>query len=338
MKFLRLAVGAAIAATLLYLTVRHIQWHGAVAILANVDAWYFCAAIAALTATYCVRILRWTIMLRTFDESIRWRTAAGPFMASFALNNLMPFRFGDIVRCFGFRRAIAVTPPRVLGTVLVERILDFVALLTIFGAVLGVARPQSVQATYLTHSAIIVAVILIPCMAAILYPPVAGALIVRLRRLPFLMHIRIVHKTALFALRAIRSLKIVGMGGRTPILLGLSFTAWLLEGLCFFMVVCGLHGHTGWLGSLFSMASGTLATLIPSTPGYVGTFDLFTKMGLTAFGEPATRAAVEALTIHAMLWLPITAVGLVYIGYIWGVGPALQFLGRQSSRAKAIRG
>jgi uncharacterized membrane protein YbhN (UPF0104 family) len=59
----------------------------------------------------------------------------------------------------------------------------------------------------------------------------------------------------------------------------------------------------------FSMGGGTLATLIPGTPGHVGTFDFFTTEAMQGFGVDHTRSATYALLVHLLLWLPITLVG-----------------------------
>ncbi|HSC81948.1 MAG TPA: lysylphosphatidylglycerol synthase domain-containing protein, partial [Chitinolyticbacter sp.] len=58
---------------------------------------------------------------------------------------------------------------------------------------------------------------------------------------------------------------------------------------------------------------GTLATLIPSTPGYVGTFDYFTVRAMTALGNGQVVATAYALLVHALLWLPPTLAGGAYL-------------------------
>ena len=56
-----------------------------------------------------------------------------------------------------------------------------------------------------------------------------------------------------------------------------------------------------------------MATLIPSSLGYVGTFDYFGAQGLAADGAAPEISVVFALTVHAVLWVPLTAAGLVYL-------------------------
>ena len=64
-----------------------------------------------------------------------------------------------------------------------------------------------------------------------------------------------------------------------------------------------------------------LATTLPSSPGYVGTFDEPGIEVLKVFGVRANTAAAYTLVLHAALWLPITLLGFFYMirqGVRWG--------------------
>ncbi len=65
--------------------------------------------------------------------------------------------------------------------------------------------------------------------------------------------------------------------------------------------------------SWLALPVGTLATLIPSTPGYVGTFDYFIVQAMTALNNPVTAATAYALLVHMVLWLPPTLIGGLYL-------------------------
>jgi uncharacterized membrane protein YbhN (UPF0104 family) len=101
-------------------------------------------------------------------------------------------------------------------------------------------------------------------------------------------------------------------------LLVFSIIAWMLEGAVFATVSWSLQTSSAPLGPWFSLSTGTLATLLPSTPGYIGTFDYFTILGLTAYGVNRNVAGIFAIMIHVLLWLPITLVGLVCFARLRG--------------------
>jgi uncharacterized membrane protein YbhN (UPF0104 family) len=96
-------------------------------------------------------------------------------------------------------------------------------------------------------------------------------------------------------------------------LLMLSVIVWGFEGGVFAAAASSFHYKGLPLGPWLSLATGSLATLIPSSPGYVGTFDFFTAAGLSAYGATAAVATATALTVHAVLWFPLTAAGLTYL-------------------------
>ena len=80
----------------------------------------------------------------------------------------------------------------------------------------------------------------------------------------------------------------------------------------------------------FAAATGTLATLSPSSPGYIGTFDYFAILGITAFGAHRAAATAFAVVVHAMLWLPVTIVGAAFL-----VAPGTSRLLRRPARQPA---
>ena len=57
------------------------------------------------------------------------------------------------------------------------------------------------------------------------------------------------------------------------------------------------------------VCTGTLGTLLPAAPGYIGTFDYLTILGLLSYGVDYHIAAAFAVTVHIILWLPLTIAG-----------------------------
>jgi uncharacterized membrane protein YbhN (UPF0104 family) len=59
------------------------------------------------------------------------------------------------------------------------------------------------------------------------------------------------------------------------------------------------------------LAAATLATLVPSSPGYVGTFHYAAALTMEAAGMGRDAATAAAILIHGVLWLTTTAIGLL---------------------------
>ena len=120
-------------------------------------AW-LAVALAALACGYALRIVRWWMMLRAMDPAVRLGACVRPFLVSIAVNNLLPFRAGDAVRVVGFRDELQAPPMRVLGTMLVERLLDLSTLLVFFFIGLSGTSPGGVPPAFVTAAAWMAAV------------------------------------------------------------------------------------------------------------------------------------------------------------------------------------
>ena len=96
-------------------------------------------------------------------------------------------------------------------------------------------------------------------------------------------------------------------------LLGWSALAWMFEGCVFWFAALALPSVTEPQGAWLALPVATFATLIPSTPGYVGTFDYFTAWAMIQFGNAPAPAAAAAFLVHTLLWLPPTILGGAYL-------------------------
>jgi uncharacterized membrane protein YbhN (UPF0104 family) len=111
------------------------------------------------------------------------------------------------------------------------------------------------------------------------------------------------------------SLTLLQLPRRAAALLGLSLLAWVAEGGVFAAVAASVGVASPVLAPWLSVGAATLATLLPSAPGYVGTFDWFAALGFTAYGVGRSPAAAVALLAHLVVWLPVTVAGLAALAF-----------------------
>ena len=306
--WLRPAAGVVIGMGFLLLLAHRVDWEAVGELLAGARSLPLLAALAALTAGMGIRIVRWWLMLRAFDARLPLATCVRPFLGSLALNNTVPFRAGDVARTVGFRRALGASPARVLGTLVIERLLDLLVLLLLFAvALLGAARvfPRAflvaVALAGLAACALLLVVVAAPDRLAAVMARLAGW-----RRIPARWRGRIAPHLAQLG----ESLTLLRAPRRAAALLGLSLLAWIAEGGVFAAVALSLGVSAPVLAPWLSVGAATLATLLPSAPGYVGTFDWFATLGFTAYGVGHSPAAAIALLAHLVVWVPVTIAGL----------------------------
>lgn len=309
-RIAQLAISLSVAALFVWLVVRTINGPElASAIAAARPGWIGLGVLAFLTG-YCCRIARWRVMLMRDNPRLGWMPIATAFYGSIAANNVLPFRAGDALRVFGFSKYLGIPVSTLLATLVVERLLDLLSLLIAFGIVLLVLPVAGGAAgTLVGIGGYGLIAIGLAVMAVLLFPqmfePIARFFLGILSRISP----GIGGKLTLFVDGIFATLRHLAHGPRMLILVLWSACAWGFEGAVFWSVANAIPAmavpSAGWL----SFPVGTLATLLPSTPGYVGTFDFFAIKAAQAMGNSAAAAAAFALLVHLVIWLPATIIG-----------------------------
>jgi glycosyltransferase 2 family protein len=310
-RTLRLALGVALALIFLWLILRQLRPSEIKTVWENSNALWIYAALGAFLIGYACRIERWRLMLLGDNPNLRRRTCAGPFMASFAVNNVLPFRAGDVLRSFAFNGVLGTSSGVVVATLFVERLLDLLMVLLLLGAALAlfgveVARFAGVGGSIvLGLAAVIASLLLFPNLLA---PFVLAAGSFTMRLAP-----RLGQPLNREISRSLDTLRHLTRGVLMFKLILWSLAAWVAEGCVFWFAAIALPAisrpQAGWL----ALPVGAMATLIPSTPGYVGTFDYFVIHAMREPGNEIAVSTVYALLVHALLWLPPTVLGGLYM-------------------------
>jgi uncharacterized protein (TIRG00374 family) len=112
--------------------------------------------------------------------------------------------------------------------------------------------------------------------------------------------------------RFMEGLASLGSGSAVLMIFATSVVIWLLETVKYWFVMHAFDFTVGFIVLMLMNGLVNLATTLPSAPGYIGTFDTPGIETLVAFGVDRNLAASYTFTLHAALWLPVTAVGAYY--------------------------
>lgn len=333
MQLAKIIIGIFVAAVFIWLAFSKLNWNDSMKVVAGANYFWVVVGFGMLALDYVLRILRWWLMLRFMVPNLLFGCCVGPFLASIALNNILPFRAGDIVRVVGFCKQLKLMPMQVLGTMIIERLLDLAALLAVFFITLkgidkGIFPESFVHVCYWLTCAAVLFILFV-----ILMPSLFKRCIIIIVEISKKRSWRFLENAGKWLSQFIGSLTLIHSRFLTVKLLVLSLGIWLFEGAMFAAIAKALLINNTVVGSWFSLSTGTLATLIPSTPGYVGTFDYFTMLGIMAYGVPQEVAAVFALVVHIVLWLPITIFGM-----LWLVLPAGKSVLRTIRESERVHG
>ena len=286
--------------------------HGAEAL-----AWM--AGAAGLYALVTLlRAERWHHILGATEVEVERADSYGLTTVGYMGNNVLPARAGEMLRVVLLSRRTDASKRTLLGTVVGERLLDAIALGTIFVVVVfGVLS----ETTLPSDRPFLIAGIGIGLFAALL------AAVWFLRRHHVVARIRDFARPLADAPRA--------LVGRTGLaLLALSFVIWAVEAGVYLSVAHAVELNISAMGALYLVALTNLFAMLPAAPGYVGTFDAAVIFGVKAIGGTQSAALSYLILLRFMLFVPITVVGLVVLLVRYGGWSALRSATRlQTSRA-----
>ena len=311
----QLSLGILVSIFCFWLILRSIPISDALTALGAVEPAWMLLALSLFGLGYACRIERWRRMLAVHNPEIAWSRSAVPFMTSIAANNLLPFRAGDALRAIAFSGWLGVPAARVLATVLAERLMDLLSLLLGLSVALVLVKGSVSLEALLGWSAWLFGVAAVVAAAALLFP--------RTIEPPVLLLLRVLSKAVpgmarsagLQVERVFGTLERFTERGRMPAMMGWSLLAWGFEGCMYYAVARALPDLTAPVAAWLAMPVGTLSTMLPSAPGYIGTFHYFVMQAMGALGNDAVTSTAFAFLVHLTLYVPVTLIGGVCFAY-----------------------
>jgi len=313
----QIALGLAVTLAFVALFTRDLPVDEFLDALSGLSIWTLGAAVMLLAAGYAVRVVRWWVMLRAEDPGLSLRACAWPLITSVAANNVLPLRAGDVLRVVGFRRHLRAPASRVLGTLVLERLLDLITLLTLLAVGLIIVPSEGFPSGLLGMAVGLLLLVSAGVVVVVLAgPPLVQKVSRWIAARPRFVAAGRSAVIEAAALQISRPLALIRSPRQASALLGLSILAWAFEGAVFAAVAFGMGLGVGVFVPWLAMAAGTLATLLPSAPGYVGTFDYAVRETVATQGVAIGPASAFAVAVHAALWVPLTLAGLLYLATI----------------------
>lgn len=312
-RWLLLMLGLVVSLVFLWLGFRNLNFAELIDVIATIQVGWLLIAVGVYFFAIYILTWRWYYLLRPVKD-VHANRLYPIVVIGYMGNNIYPARIGEILRAYVLKRNADVPYAPSLATIVVERIFDgLVMLMFIFSALLFVEfdDPTIETAIYVMAPLFFAALIVFSIFA--LRPELT-------RRIYTWVF------NTLVPMEGIRE-KLLGLADhfmsgletlRTPRLLGLtwlsSILSWTIEASTYWIVLQAFDFEVNFWVLALVMGLANLATVLPSTPGYVGTFHGVVVLTLTAFGVLDEQAGAYAIVMHAVLWLPITLLGFYYLG------------------------
>lgn len=321
-----LLVGLLISLGLLWFAFRDLELREVLAALRSANYWWLVPGVAVYLISVWFRSWRWGFLLRG-SKRVSANRLFPVVVVGYMGNNVLPFRLGEVLRAYILWRREHINIGTSLTTAVLERLFDGLAMvLFVFFGLLFV--PMSVFFSRLVTIA-----------SAVFF----GALIVFLflASRPGLLH-RVAHtlidrvvperfREPLFNLveGVVDGLESLRSQRDVLVVFGVTIWVWTLEAVNYWLVSLAFGLALPVFDILLMEGVINLLTALPSLPGYVGTFEAGGIQVLTLLGAPAGPAGSYVLVLHAILLIPVTLLGLIYMvrqgvhwAEVWEAEPA----------------
>jgi uncharacterized membrane protein YbhN (UPF0104 family) len=300
-------VGLAVSAFFAYVSVRNVRWSEVWDGLTSSNYWWVIPMLLLLFVAQGVRGLRWQYLFPAETRPPYWPTLEATLLGQF-FNTILPARAGEVARIVALHRTTRTSRAEITSTVVIERVFDVLALLTL----LFVFVPWFPHVSWL-HAAALLAIVFFTATIvsiAVLFRWGEKPFLIMLRPLtrlglPFLTIEHAEHAAASFV-RGAAALRHPGLGAFA---FGLSIVSWLLLGLSTWMLMIGFHLGLSPLAGLLVMIAVGLSLILPASPGSVGVFEAAALVGLKAYGIEKADALSFAIVLHAVSVLPFLVFG-----------------------------
>ena len=308
---LRTIIGVAISGVAIWILAGSVDVPRTVDVLRTANPAWILAMLGGVLLDVAARGARWRALLAPIKR-LPYRRVLGYTYLGYLANNVLPARLGELVRSHALGEGEGVSRPTVLGTVVVERIVDtviVVGMAALAVLILGVAGAMS---TAVVLGAGFVGLLVVGLIVATVSHRLPGAdrVTAFAEGYPRVLEL---------ARRLRDGLAVASKPATLARALVFSALAWTAS-IATFMFGGQAVGIELSISQAALMGSGVaLATIVPSAPGYVGTFELTAVSVATIFGADPDAAFAMALLVHAMI-LAVTSVGGVIAAWRLGVG------------------
>ena len=295
--------GIGLSALFLWLAVRNADLDAVRQALEDAQLGYVFLAVLVLGIGYGFQSARWR---RIADaRHLRLRAFYGMLLGGLACNNVLPVRIGEFLRAGWLSRDAPMSGGRAFGSVVLDRACDVVTV----GALFAISVQVVASAAWLVRLGV-------------------GALLVMLAIAAILVFARIYagRRSAIRAPRQPRgrvakvlrdTVEMLGEPiGRRRAATWIALTActWSLSSVATALVARSVGIELAPLEAVFVTSALALGVAIPSSPGYIGTYQWLGVAALGLLDIPVEQALAFSILMQASWYVPTTLVGGAFIG------------------------
>jgi glycosyltransferase 2 family protein len=264
-----------------------------------------CLALCAMSVVYLLQAERWRYIAKAYG-TLPLRSSVAYVVGGVAINNVLPGRPGELVRAHWISRDLDIDWAKGFATVLVDRIFDVLALALLLAATYEAVPHPAWMRDLMAATVVVGGAMVIALLACRWYVARRGDRIRTWKgRVPAWLA-----RQASLLIRGAASLLTMR---RAVVVGGFSMGAWVVWTLAAYAVAQSLSMRFTLTEAMFVTAIVNLGVAIPSSPGFIGTYQWLCVEALGQFGVSADKAFAFSVLLHAVWFVPTTLAGVALL-------------------------
>lgn len=319
--FLKYLILALIAVALLWVAFRGVNLHSLVEELKEANLFWISTSLLAAILAFLSRAYRWKLLIDPLGHNTSFQKATYSLMVGYLANLVFP-RLGELTRCGSLSKANKIPFDQLIGTVIVERVMDVICLIAfiIFTAIIESERlgnffflriiyPMREKFVSLSQSPVLwVTFIIIFVIGYFIFKARkrSGKHGIMLNRIDGLI------KGIGKGLRSFRTIeKPWQFLFHTIFIWALYF---LMAYVCFFSLPS--TANLNWQAAMFVLVAGGIGMSAP-VQGGIGAYHLLVSQGLVLYGIPYQHALAFATLLHTSQVLLVILLGVLSLLFLF---------------------
>lgn len=306
-KIAKLLFGIIISIIFLWLAFQKGNISEVTKIIRKADIFMLLLSILFTVIGLILRSYRWKLIGRDY-EGIKWLKFFKATSMGLMLNVFLPFRSGDLFQGYFLSKKGSISKSYVFSTVFVERLMDFLPpLLLIISGSFFIILPEQIRINKL----LLIVTFLIACLfAVILFRNKFIGIINRFSKFKHGDKIERLLNNIIEAIAFLKNKQVIFVA------IPLTFFNWIvIYPTSYLLMMKSINININYWSVLLVMSISVLSAAIPSSPGFIGTWEFFTVIALGIFNVERNRALSYAVLSHFMTFLPFVIIGLFYFFY-----------------------
>ena len=274
-------------------------------------------SVALTVLTFVIRAERWQYLLGPLGPT-RFSQVFRTTVIGFAASAVLPARAGEVIRPYLLARQEGLSATATFATILVERVIDLVAVLLLLLAFLlwfdpGVEARDSVVFSAIRFGGLLMAPVAVAALLLMYF--MAGhpeRLQAWLLKAEHVLPARVAATLARVARTFAEGFAVVRRPERLAAAVAWSVVLWIAIAAGIWAVAVAFGIQMPFTGGWLMLAPLVVGVAVP-TPGGVGGFHEAFRLGATSFfGADNNTAVGAAIVLHAISVGPVTLAGMVF--------------------------